>query len=59
MTDLIWLGYPDGRVVASIELRRDIARAIRQVRPSLVVCQSPAAGMVPDRRQPPRPSGRR
>jgi LmbE family N-acetylglucosaminyl deacetylase len=41
VTDLIWLGYPDGRVVVSIELRRDIARAIRQVRPSLVVCQSP------------------
>jgi LmbE family N-acetylglucosaminyl deacetylase len=41
VTDLIWLGYPDGRVVVSIELRRDIARAIRQVRPNLVVCQSP------------------
>ena len=41
VTDLIWLGYPDGRVVVSIELRRDIARAIRQVRPGLVVCQSP------------------
>jgi LmbE family N-acetylglucosaminyl deacetylase len=41
VTDLVWLGYPDGRLVTSIELRRDIARVIRQVRPSRVVSQSP------------------
>ncbi len=39
--DLIWLGYPDGRVEASLSLRRDLARVIRQVRPQWVVCQSP------------------
>ena len=39
--DLVWLGYPDGRVEASLDLRRDIARVIREVRPDRVVAQSP------------------
>ncbi len=41
VTELVWLGYPDGRLTASLELRKDIARVIRQVRPGRVVCQSP------------------
>lgn len=41
VTDVHFLGYPDGRLVASIELRRDISRVIRQVRPQRVLCQSP------------------
>ncbi|HVA43369.1 MAG TPA: PIG-L deacetylase family protein [Acidimicrobiales bacterium] len=41
VTQLEFLGYPDGRLTASIELRRDISRVIRQVRPARVVCQSP------------------
>jgi LmbE family N-acetylglucosaminyl deacetylase len=40
VSDLIWLGYPDGQVVVSLALRRDIAGAIRQVRPQRVVCPS-------------------
>jgi LmbE family N-acetylglucosaminyl deacetylase len=39
--DLIWLGHPDGRVEATLELRRDLARVIRLVRPQRVVCPSP------------------
>jgi LmbE family N-acetylglucosaminyl deacetylase len=39
--DLHFLGYPDGRVEASIGLRRDLARVIRLLRPDRVVCQSP------------------
>lgn len=39
--DLVWLGQPDGRVVADLELRKAISRVIRQVRPQLVICQSP------------------
>ena len=41
VTDLVWLGYPDGQVVVSLSLRRDLARVIRQVRPQLVVCPWP------------------
>jgi LmbE family N-acetylglucosaminyl deacetylase len=39
--ELHWLGHPDGRVTMSLDLRRDIARVIRQVRPDRVVTQSP------------------
>ncbi len=39
--DLRFLGYPDGRVEASLELRKDLARVIRQVRPDRVACPSP------------------
>ena len=41
VTDLRFLGYPDGRVEASLGLRRDLARVIRQVRPDRVLCPSP------------------
>jgi LmbE family N-acetylglucosaminyl deacetylase len=39
--EVTFLGYPDGRLVPSIELRRDISREIRRVRPDRLVCQSP------------------
>jgi LmbE family N-acetylglucosaminyl deacetylase len=39
--DLVFLGYPDGRVQPTLDLRRDISRVIRQVRPQRVVTQSP------------------
>lgn len=41
VTDLTFLGYPDGRLYVTHELRRDISRVIRTVRPQRVVCQSP------------------
>ncbi len=41
VTDIRWLGYRDGRVEVTQDLRRDIARVIRQVRPQRVVAQSP------------------
>jgi LmbE family N-acetylglucosaminyl deacetylase len=41
VTNLIFLGYPDGRLEPTVNLRRDITRVIRQVRPDRVVCQSP------------------
>jgi len=39
--DLTFLGYPDGRLEVSLDLRRDISRVIRRVRPQRVVGQSP------------------
>ncbi len=41
VTDLRFLGYPDGRLTPSLELRRDLSRVIRQVRPERVVGPSP------------------
>ncbi|MQA13600.1 MAG: PIG-L family deacetylase [Pseudonocardiaceae bacterium] len=41
VTDVEFLGYPDGRLMLSHELRRDITRSIRRVRPDLLVIHSP------------------
>jgi LmbE family N-acetylglucosaminyl deacetylase len=41
VNDVRFLGYPDGRVEPSLDLRRDLARVIRQVRPDRVTCPSP------------------
>jgi LmbE family N-acetylglucosaminyl deacetylase len=41
VTDVSFLGYPDGRLVVSIELRRDISRVIRKVRPDRVLTLTP------------------
>lgn len=41
VSDVHFLGYPDGSLEVSAELRRDIARMIRIIRPDRVVCQSP------------------
>lgn len=39
--DVRFLGYRDGQLTVTHGLRRDIARTIRQVRPQLVIAQSP------------------
>ena len=39
--DIDWLGWPDGRLYVTHELRRDISRSIRRHRPDRVVVQSP------------------
>jgi LmbE family N-acetylglucosaminyl deacetylase len=41
VVDVTFLGYPDGRLMPSIELRRDISRVIRRFRPERVLTQSP------------------
>ena len=40
VSELHFLGFPDGAVEANLDLRRAIARVIRQVRPDRVVTQS-------------------
>ena len=39
--DVAFLGYPDGRLTASLELRRDLSRQIRRLRPDRVLSPSP------------------
>ncbi len=41
VTELHFLGFPDGRVEANLELRKAISRVIRQVKPDRVITQSP------------------
>jgi LmbE family N-acetylglucosaminyl deacetylase len=41
VTDVRFLGYRDGALEATQELRRDISRVIRQVRPQRMLIQSP------------------
>ena len=41
VTDLMFLHHPDGRVEATLDLRRDLSRVIRQVRPQRVISMSP------------------
>jgi LmbE family N-acetylglucosaminyl deacetylase len=46
VSDLHFLGYPDGRVEATLGLRKDLARVIRLLRPDRVLCQSPERNYV-------------
>ncbi|MGH9300680.1 MAG: PIG-L deacetylase family protein, partial [Acidimicrobiales bacterium] len=39
--EVIFLGHPDGAVLPTLALRRDISAVIRQVKPNRVLCQSP------------------
>jgi LmbE family N-acetylglucosaminyl deacetylase len=41
VTDVTFLGYSDGRLTPSVDLRRDISRQVRIHRPQRLVCQSP------------------
>src|SRR3954465_10429383 len=41
VTDVEFLGYPDGRLEVSLDPRRALSRAIRKFRPPRVVIQSP------------------
>ena len=45
VTELVFLGWEDGQVAVSIGLRRDLARVIRQVRPTIVITQSPSINL--------------
>jgi LmbE family N-acetylglucosaminyl deacetylase len=39
--EVVFLGYRDGEVVPSLELRRDLVREIRRFRPDIAICYDP------------------
>jgi LmbE family N-acetylglucosaminyl deacetylase len=39
--EIVHLGYPDGYLTPSLDLRRDVTRQIRRFRPDLVITQNP------------------
>jgi LmbE family N-acetylglucosaminyl deacetylase len=41
VSEIVHLGYPDGYLTPSLDLRRDIVRQIRRFRPDLVITQNP------------------
>ncbi|HZR40216.1 MAG TPA: PIG-L deacetylase family protein [Ktedonobacteraceae bacterium] len=48
--DIVFLDYPDGLLEPSMTLRRDLVRALRQYRPTRVICQSPDRSWTPEYR---------
>jgi len=41
VSEIVHLGYPDGYLTPTLDLRRDIVRQIRRFRPDLVIAQNP------------------
>ena len=41
VSEIVHLGYPDGYLVPSLDLRRDVTRQIRRFRPDLVLTLNP------------------
>lgn len=41
VSEIVHLGYPDGYLTPSLDLRRDIVRQIRRFRPDVVIAQNP------------------
>lgn len=44
VSEVTFLGYPDGRLEVSLALRAALTRVIREVRPHRLVCQNPHRG---------------
>lgn len=47
--DVRFLGYPDSMLQPTMQLRRDLTRLIRELRPQRVVCMDPTTILVSDR----------
>lgn len=48
VADVRFLGHPDGVLQPTMDLRRDLTRLIRELRPDRVVCQDPTTVFVHD-----------
>jgi LmbE family N-acetylglucosaminyl deacetylase len=46
VSEVVFLGYPDGEIYNTVELRRDLVRQIRLHRPEVVVTHDPTARFV-------------
>jgi LmbE family N-acetylglucosaminyl deacetylase len=46
VAQVMFLGYPDGAVQPDLALRRDLSRAIRTIRPDLVLTHSPERNLI-------------
>jgi LmbE family N-acetylglucosaminyl deacetylase len=46
--EVVFLGHPDGTLQPSLELRRDVVRVIRRVRPEAVLCPDPTRRFGPE-----------
>lgn len=44
--NLVFLGYPDAMLEATLSVRRDITSAIRKYKPDVIICQSPIRGFI-------------
>ncbi|MGH2592605.1 MAG: PIG-L deacetylase family protein [Anaerolineae bacterium] len=47
VTDLVWLDYPDGELVPTLEARLSVAREIRKFKPDIVVTCDPTRVITP------------
>jgi LmbE family N-acetylglucosaminyl deacetylase len=43
VAEVIFMGRPDGMVVPDLELRRDLVRIMRQIKPDVILCEHPTA----------------
>jgi LmbE family N-acetylglucosaminyl deacetylase len=48
VSDVIFLGYDDGQLQPTLDLRRDLVRAIRRYKPEIVITQDPTVLFVGD-----------
>ena len=48
VSDFVFMGYPDGYLQHTLELRRDLARVIRSYRPEVVICYDPTNRFLTD-----------
>jgi LmbE family N-acetylglucosaminyl deacetylase len=48
VADFVFMGYPDGYLQPTLDLRRDLARVIRTHRPEVLICYDPTTRFLTD-----------